>query len=350
MMHLHSPSLSTRVGAFDTFKETTHGERTTTQRPDGRHALASEIEMVPLRTAAMHDRPVVTPVAGRAPTSEPMSRDAMIQVLKARKLSVHGAYVYHLGIPPILLLAAAYATDRITRKVFFDTLDLFVQHTGTSSEDPKGIKAHHLTRLGIPAQDAKKLPLDEADDDLYTVAGLFNGLIEMEDLDLLYSPEKKGQFLLRHFPGMASAPAPTPLSPQILWYEHDLLVRRWTFRSRKFENQIAAACAELESGPNHYSGINHYLLRLTAATRSGKAISELGPMETEEEMEKLFHDIFQVVEPNYQPSTTWRQDLEHFHFVEPSRTDNNQHPDSRNAVPFHANHQKGGSRLPCNLV
>lgn len=49
----------------------------------------------------------------------PLDKSDMLKTLKARNLTVHGAHVRLLGIPAILLVASAYAADKITRKVFF---------------------------------------------------------------------------------------------------------------------------------------------------------------------------------------------------------------------------------------
>jgi hypothetical protein len=244
--------------------------------------------------------------------------EAMIQFLKAQRLSLHGAHIYHLGVPAILSLASAYAAGKIARTVFFDTLTLFVQHTRRSGEERLGIKAHHLIALGISESDAAKLPLRNDRQDIWIVAGLFNGVIDMDDFTLLYGSEKKGLFLQRHFPDLA--PESQPLgSPTKKWLSEDLLVGGKSRASPMFLQHVPAACAHMEKSPGRYKAINHYRLRLAAAERKGERLSVFGPFDSEEAMEQTFADIFRVIEPDYQPALHWRKDLESFNFVEAPR-------------------------------
>jgi len=251
----------------------------------------------------------------------PLDKSDMLKTLKARNLTVHGAHVRLLGIPAILLVASAYAADKITRKVFFDTLDLFVQHVRRDSDHPDGIKAHHLTRLGISAADARKLPLHDSRHDIVLVACLLNGVIDMEDFELLYGPGPKGRFLQRHFPGAPVLPPAPPQADRFYCRPYNVLMRDTSYSREKLKHSISLICADLEQGPDSYISTNHYKLRLLAAEMKGVPLSFLGPFDNEASMNQAFADTFHVVHPDYEPNETWRQDVKTFHFVEPKRID-----------------------------
>lgn len=245
----------------------------------------------------------------------------MLTVLKAHNLAVHGAHIHFLGIPAILLVASAYAANKITRKVFFDTLDLFVQHVRRGSDHPDGIKPHHLTRLGISAADAQKLPLHDSRHDIVLVAGLLNGVIDMEDFELLYGPGPKGRFLQRHFPGVPVLPPAPPLADHFYCNTYGLLIKDTSYRRQELKQDIPLICARMEKGPDFYTSTNHYKLRLLAAENKGVSLNVLGPFDNEESMKQAFADTFHVVHPDYEPNATWRQDVKSFRFVEPKRID-----------------------------
>ncbi|WP_456282280.1 hypothetical protein M1D55_12290 [Cupriavidus sp. JZ107] len=275
----------------------------------------------------------------------------MVKVLKARKLSLHGAHIYHLGMPAIMLLASAYAADRISRKTFFNTLDLFLQHTSTDSDHPKGIKPHHLVTLGIPAADAGKLPLIDSKLDIVLVAGLFTGVIDMEDFDLLYGPGPKGRFLQRHFPGLPVVPSTSQLKPGFYCDAEDLLAKDGWQLSERYRENISLMCANLEMGPPYYLSTNHYKLRLLAAERRGISLGIPEQFEDYRFAEEAFHDIFYVVAPGYDPGTTRREDLERFHFVEPKEIDQKPPKQSDYQAGTECDHpNRSCSLLACSLV
>jgi hypothetical protein len=292
-------------------------------------------------------------VANACKSSDPerVGKGDMLKTLKARNLSVHGAHVYHLGIPSILLVASAYAADRITRKVFFETLDLFVRHTRRDSDHPEGIKPHHLTPLGISATDARKLPLHHSRHDIVLVAGLLNGVIDMEDFALLYEPGPTGRFLQRHFPGAPVLPPAPPMAEHYYCDKLNLLIKTPSYVRQQLEREIPLICADLEQGPDFYASTNHYKLRLLAAERKGVPLNVLGPFDNEESMRQAFADIFHVVSPNYEPNGTWRQDVKTFRFVEPKRIDwvppqpKTMETDSKRSKP-----DRSCSQLLCNVV
>jgi hypothetical protein len=257
--------------------------------------------------------------ACRSANPEPTGKSDMLKTLKARNLSVHGAHVYHVGTPAILLVASAYAADRISRKVFFETLDLFVRHAQTDSDDADAIKPHHLTHLGIAAADARKLPLHDSMHDIVLVAGLLNGVIDMEDFELLYGPGPKGRFLQRHFPGAPILPPAPPLANHFYCDPYDVLIKDTNYRRQDSKEKLSLICARMEQGPDFYTSTIHYKLRLLAAERKGVPLNVLGPFDNEESMRQAFADIFHVVSPNYEPNGTWRQDVKTFRFVEPKR-------------------------------
>ncbi|MCT9123941.1 hypothetical protein [Cupriavidus gilardii] len=251
-----------------------------------------------------------------------LAKDDILKTLKARNISVHGAHIYHLSIPAIFLLSSAYASDRISRNVFFETLDLFVQHAQRDSDDPEGIKPHHLTRLGISASDARKLPLQNSRHDIVLVAGLLNGVIDMDDFSLLYEPGEKGRFLQRHFPGVPILQAAPPFAKHYSCDKQSLLVRTGNDVQKQLERDLPLICAELEYCPGLYSSTNHYKLRLLAAEKKGLSRNVIGPFDNEASMRQAFADTFHVVDPDYEPNgKTWRQDVKTFHFVEPKRID-----------------------------
>ncbi|USE80676.1 hypothetical protein NDR89_13025 [Cupriavidus gilardii] len=252
---------------------------------------------------------------------EPVDKTDMLKTLKARNLSVHGAHVYHVGIPLIMLVASAYAANRITRKVFFETLDLFVRHAQRDSDHPGGIKPHHLTRLGISATDAKKLPLCDSRHNIVLVAGLLNGVIDMEDFELLYGPGPKGRFLQRHFPGAPVLPPAPPEADRFYCRPYNVLIRDTSHRKEELKRWIPLICADLEEAPDFYISTNHYKLRLLAAENKGVPLSVLGPFDNEASMRQAFADTFHVVHPDYEPNGTWCQDAKSFRFVEPKRID-----------------------------
>lgn len=254
-------------------------------------------------------------------TPEPLDKSDMLKTLKARNLTVHGAHIHLLGIPAILLVASAYAADKITRQVFFDTLDLFVQHARRDSDHPDGIKAHHLTRLGISAADARKLPLHDSRHDIVLVAGLLNGVIDMEDFELLYGPGPKGRFLQRHFPGAPVLPPAPPKADRLCCRPYNVLIRETSHRREELKRRIPLICANLEQGPDSYISANHYRLRVLAAEMKGVPLSILGPFDNEASMRQAFADTFHVAHPDYEPNATWRQDVKSFRFVEPKRID-----------------------------
>lgn len=251
----------------------------------------------------------------------PLRKDDMLTALKAHNLAVHGAHIHFLGIPAILLVASAYAANKITRKVFFDTLDLFVQHVRRDSDHPDGIKPHHLTRLGISAADAQKLPLHDSRHDIVLVAGLLNGVIDMEDFELLYGPGPKGRFLQRHFPGVPVLPPPPPLADHFYCHTYSLLIKDTSYLRQQLKHEIPLICADIEQGPDFYTSTNHYKLRLLAAEKKGQSLNVVGPFDNEESMKQAFADTFHVVHPDYEPNGTWRQDVKSFRFVEPKRID-----------------------------
>ncbi len=275
----------------------------------------------------------------------------MLKTLKARNLAVHGAHIHFLGIPTILLVASAYAANKITRKVFFDILDLFVQHTRRDTDHPDGIKPHHLTRLGISASDAEKLPLHHSRHDIVLVAGLLNGVIDMEDFSLLYEPGPKGRFLQRHFPGAPVLPAAPPWAKHYYCDKQDLLIRTPSDVQHQLEKEIPLICADMEQGPDFYASTNHYKLRLLAAERKGVPLNVLGPFDNEESMRQAFADIFHVVAPDYEPNGTWRQDVKTFRFVEPKRIDwVPQQPKTMETGTGRPKPDRSCSQLLCNVV
>lgn len=282
---------------------------------------------------------------------EHLDNNDMLSILKARNLSVHGAHVYHLGVPAILLVASAYAADRITRKVFFETLDLFVQHAQRDSNHPEGIKPHHLTALGISASDAQKLPLHHSRHDIVLVAGLLNGVIDMQDFALLYEPGPKGRFLQRHFPGVPVLPAAPPLGEHYYCDKQNLLITSSSHLRQRLEKEIPLICADLEQGPDFYSSTNHYKLRLLAAEKKGASLNVLGPFDNEESMKQAFADTFHVVHPHYEPNGTWRQDVKSFRFVEPKRIDwVPPQPKKLETGTERSKPDRGCSTLLCNVV
>lgn len=289
--------------------------------------------------------------ACKSANSAPLDKSDMLKTLKARNLSVHGAHIYFLGIPAILLVASAYAADKITRKVFFDTLELFVQHVRRDSDHPDGIKPQHLTRLGISATDAQKLPLHDSRHDIVLVAGLLNGVIDMEDFELLYGPGPKGRFLQRHFPGAPVVPPPPPLADHFYCHPYDVLIKDASHRRQELKEQIPLICADLEQGPDFYTSTTHYKLRLLAAERKGMPLNVLGPFDNEESMRQAFADIFHVVTPNYEPNGTWRQDVKTFRFVEPKRIDwVPPQPKTMETGTERSKPDRSCSQLLCNVV
>ncbi|UZN49237.1 hypothetical protein KZ686_00675 [Cupriavidus cauae] len=289
--------------------------------------------------------------ACKSANPEPVRKSDMLKTLKARNLTVHGAHIYFLGIPAILLVASAYAADKITRKVFFDTLELFVQHVRRDSDHPDGIKPHHLTRLGISATDAQKLPLHDSRHDIVLVAGLLNGVIDMEDFELLYGPGPKGRFLQHHFPGTPVLPPPSPLADRFYCHPYNVLIKDTSYRRQELKGQIPLICADLEQGPDFYTSTNHYKLRLLAAERKGVPLKVLGPFDNEESMRQAFADIFHVVAPDYEPNGTWRQDVKTFRFVEPKRIDwVPQQPKTMETGTGRPKPDRSCSQLLCNVV
>jgi len=289
--------------------------------------------------------------ACRSANPEPVGKSDMLKTLKARNLSVHGAHVYHVGIPAILLVASAYAADRITRKVFFETLDLFVRHAQTDSDDPEALKPHHLTHLGITAANARKLPLHDSMHDIVLVAGLLNGVIDMEDFELLYGPGPKGRFLQRHFPGAPILPPAPPLANHFYCDPYDVLIRDTSYSRQDLKENLPLICARMEKGPDFYTSTNHYKLRLLAAERKGVPLNVLGPFDNEESMNRAFADIFHVVAPDYEPNGTWRQDVKTFRFVEPKRIDwVPQQPKTMETGTERSKPGRGCSQLLCNVV
>ncbi|KAA0182095.1 hypothetical protein FX016_04290 [Cupriavidus gilardii] len=289
--------------------------------------------------------------ACRSANPETVGKSDMLKTLKARNLSVHGAHIYHVGIPDILLVASAYGADRITRKVFFETLDLFVRHAQRDADHPNGIRPHHLTPLGISAADAKKLPLHDSMHDIVLVAGLLNGVVDMEDFELLYGPGPKGRFLQRHFPGAPVLPPRPPLADHFYCDTYNLLIKDSSYRRQELNAEIPLICADLEQGPDLYTSTNHYKLRLLAAERKGVPLNVLGPFDNEESMRQAFADIFHVVAPDYEPNGTWRQDVKTFRFVEPKRIDwVPQQPKTMETGTGRPKPDRSCSQLLCNVV
>ncbi|MCD9122999.1 hypothetical protein [Cupriavidus sp. UGS-1] len=327
MTKLNPSSSANRSTPFTVINPVEHARRASafisrvcTETPSSDTPLS---DMAPLQQFAMSLRSHSTAATNSVDqaASASMSAVTMVKVLKSHKLSVHGAHIYHLGIPAIMLLASAYAADKISRKTFFDTLDLFLQHIRRDSDHPKGIKPHHLVALGIPAANAERLPLTNSRLDLVLVAGLFNGVIEIEDFDLLYGPGPKGRFLQRHFPGLPVVPPAPPLDDHFYCDEGELLAKGGWYLRERFSKNIPLMCANLEKSPFHYLSTNHYKLRLVAAETRGISLGNPELFEDYQFAEEAFHDIFHVVEPGYDPAVTWRHDLERFHFVEPKRID-----------------------------
>nr|WP_144826311.1 hypothetical protein [Cupriavidus gilardii] len=268
--------------------------------------------------------------------------EAMIRVLKDRKLAVHGAHVYLLGMPAILSLASAYATDKITRKVFFDTLNLFVRHARRAEPThPKAIKSHHLVSLGIPEADIRKFPMVGCGLDIWTVAGLFNGVIDPEDMTLLFGSGRKGLFQQRYFPGTQTVPVPRPLtSYKNAWNGESLVVAFDQWSLAHFDEVIPPACAVLGAKPSFWDPITHYMLRLRAAHLKGEQLSVFR-FKDAQHMQSVFHDIFHVVNPNYEPGVNARQEWENFHFVEPKIRENK---------PSASALSRRSCEIPCGLI
>lgn len=296
----------------------------------------------PISTRELHSRRTEatsdTVVTGKTAA---MSMEAMIRVLKNRKLAVHGAHVYLLGMPAILSLASAYATDKITRKVFFDTLDLFVQHTRrVYPTHPKAVKSHHLVSLGIPETVIQKFPMVGNGLDIWTVAGLFNGVIDAEDMDLLYGHDAKGLFQQRHFPGTRTVPAPSVFSYRFGWSGEAIVMAPSIWELSHFDEVIPPACAILEKRPGFYLPNWHYGLRLRAAHLKGEQLSVFR-FKDAQHMQSVFHDIFHVVNPNYEPGVNARQEWENFHFVEPKIRENK---------PSASALSRRSCEIPCGLI
>jgi hypothetical protein len=252
-----------------------------------------------------------------------MSGKEIAQTLKDRKIILHGAHIFQVGIPAIMALAAAYATDRISRGTFFSTLNLFVARGHCDTDKPRGIKAEHLVALGIPKADADRLPLCDGYLDFWIVAGLFNGVLDMEDFALLLDPANKGRFWERHFgpsPSQGVDGLPTSATKYNDWVEPSLFSHLGTFTSCPTKLAIKVTCADLESswrGRSCYVSKHHYVLRLEAAARKGQRFSLLGPYNSEQKMEEAFHDIFSIVNASYEgPSTA--AELDGFVFTEPA--------------------------------
>nr|WP_144829839.1 hypothetical protein [Cupriavidus gilardii] len=242
----------------------------------------------------------------------------MAHILKDRKLTLHGAHVCHIGSPVILLLASAYASDRISRKVFIETLNTLVRREGTGPTDARRLQQHHLVRLGISETDAKKIPLIGRISDCWTVAGILSGVTDVLDFELLYDAEKKGDFFKRHFEkGCAEFADSTSRRPFPKWNPyHMLLDTPDTYRSRNFQSQIKPACDYLERGPQWYDPAMHVRLRLAAAGLKDHHLNIIGPFASLEDMDETFADIFHVVEPHYKPVPFG--DYESFTFEEPA--------------------------------
>lgn len=198
-------------------------------------------------------------------------------------------------------LASAYAADRITRQVFLETLNVFVRHFRSRIGSPNQITPEHLVGLGIPAAVANRLPLKDAELDIWLVTGLFNGVIDPDDFNLLMDPSKKGQFLQKHFAmtyegtersrGDLAFGFATQYSP-LLWTDN-------TYRSGFVQSRIREACAQLEEGPMWYTASVHYMLGLAAASLNGRPLELIGPFQDETEVLDVFAQVFDVVGPDF---------------------------------------------------
>jgi hypothetical protein len=265
----------------------------------------------------LSEPPSPRPVVTTRPTGR-MTSAAMEDTLKARNISIHAAHVFYIGIPSIMALATAYATDRISRKGFIEALNLFVQHACAVRNTPRALTPAHLVSLGIPERDAERLPLVQTSRDLWIVAGLLNCVMETEDFDQLQNPDKKGQFWEKNFGNSKTRQGgymPPRLDDDDAFISWQVLPYVGKFHVGDTEFEIKPTCEVLEKGAPRYNATVHYLLRLEAARRKGLPICLLGPYSNEEEMKKMFYSIFRIVDPDY-PGTTLAG-LDAFTFSEP---------------------------------
>jgi hypothetical protein len=246
-----------------------------------------------------------------------MTSEAMEKILRSRNISIHGAHIFYIDIHGIMALASAYATDKITRKVFIDTLNLFVQHACATRNTRYALTPGHFVSLGIPEKDAERLPLKRTEPDTWLIAGLFNGVIEMDDFDQLRSPERRGEFWEKHFGNgprhLEGHPSPPSENHAAISWETLSYIGESNSDNPNFA--IKLACERIEKGGPRYDAKMHFALRVEAAARKGQLPSLMGPYYGREEREHAFRSVFHIVDPGYVGTT--RAALDAFTFVEP---------------------------------
>lgn len=253
-----------------------------------------------------------TRVIGRMVPSNDSS--ALVRILKERKLTIHGAHVFHIGAPVILTLASAYASDKISRKVYFDALNMLVRRQGYCGRLQPG----QLVALGLSERDARRVPITGHIGDNWTIAGILSGITDVSDFELLQDPNNKGKFFERHFMTLPSAlESENSRPPFPNWAPYEMLLDTAnTYRTPEFQKQIRAACSYLECEPAFYDPATHVRLRMAAASLQDHHLDLVGPFKSREDMNATLFDIFQVNEPDYRPMSI--DDLHTFDFQEPA--------------------------------
>lgn len=216
--------------------------------------------------------------------------------LKSLRPIIHRVHIEYLGRPVIMLLASAYASNRISRKVFVETLNLFVRYSDPTSYTRIGmLKPEELVKLGIPLAVANMLPLESSTNDLWLLIGLFTGVIDVRDFDLLRNPSKKGQFLEDHF-NMTYDGTEDVEGDLALGFANDYSPLAWTdstYRDHAVQSQIRKGCAQLEQW---YLAPLHFMLRLAEASLHARRLELIGPFEDNTEFREVFAKVFRIVE------------------------------------------------------